>query len=490
MPLHSDSNEVSLPGSELVVVMKAGAVQNNFLANAPADFEVGIERVKSVLLKEGAELEPLFGFAENKMELAVMALPATVDLVPANFSNFYLVKAPESSYQIIAQRLRVDPLVDVVYIKPPAEPPTLLMDHAPSLNAPAPAITPDYSSRQGYLDAAPEGIDARYAWTQDGGNGLGVNIIDVEGEWRFTHEDLLSNQGGLVGGISPNNLGWRNHGTAVIGEFGSDKNGFGTTGICPDANVRAVSIFPNQGSSRAIAQAANFLNAGDILLVELHRPGPRNNFQSRGDQAGFIAVEWWPDDYQAIRFATGKGIIVVEAAGNGAEDLDDLIYDQNPTSPNGPFPTWWQNPFRRNSLDSGAILVGAGSPPPGTHGRNHGPDRSRLGFSNYGKSLDAQGWGREVTTTGYGDLQGGQSEDYWYTDTFSGTSSASPIVVGALGCLQGILKAAGKPLLSPAQARQYLRTTGSVQQDAPGRPKSQRIGNRPDLRQLINSLVP
>jgi len=63
-------------------------------------------------------------------------------------------------------------------------------------------------------------------------------------------------------------------------------------------------------------------------------------------------------------------------------------------------------------------------------------------------------------------------------------------VVGALGCLQGILKAAGKPLLSPAQARQYLRTTGSVQQDAPGRPKSQRIGNRPDLRQLINSLVP
>ncbi|MEK8170065.1 hypothetical protein NKH77_10840 [Streptomyces sp. M19] len=43
---------------------------------------------------------------------------------------------------------------------------------------------------------------------------------------------------------------------------------------------------------------------------------------------------------------------------------------------------------------------GAGAPPPGTHGRDHGPDRSRLEFSNYGMRLDAQGWGREVTTTG------------------------------------------------------------------------------------------
>ena len=48
--------------------------------------------------------------------------------------------------------------------------------------------------------------------------------------------------------------------------------------------------------------------------------------------------------------------------------------------------------------------------PPGTHGRNHGADRSRLDFSNYGALIDAQGWGREVTTCGYGDLQGGANE--------------------------------------------------------------------------------
>lgn len=37
-------------------------------------------------------------------------------------------------------------------------------------------------------------------------------------------------------------------------------------------------------------------------------------------------MEWWKDDFEAIRFATVKGIIVVRAAGNGAEDLDEPIY--------------------------------------------------------------------------------------------------------------------------------------------------------------------
>jgi hypothetical protein len=99
-----------------------------------------------------------------------------------------------------------------------------------------------------------------------------------------------------------------------------------------------------------------------------------------------------------------------------------------------------------------------------------------------------QGWGREVTTTGYGDLQGGSNEDLWYTDVFSGTSSASPIVVGAVGCMQGALRAANKPLLTPATARNILRTTGSPQQDEPGRPATQRIGNRPNLRQALTQL--
>src|SRR5215471_436849 len=122
-------------------------------------------------------------------------------------------------------------------------------------------------------------------------------------------------------------IGWRNHGTAVMGEFGADVNGFGTTGIAPGAFVRGASIFGGTGSANTIQQAADALSAGDIILLELHRPGPRFNFAPRNDQRGYIAIEWWPDDLAAVLYATSKGIIVVGAGGNGAEDLDDPIYD-------------------------------------------------------------------------------------------------------------------------------------------------------------------
>jgi hypothetical protein len=181
-------------------------------------------------------------------------------------------------------------------------------------------------------------------------------------------------------------------------------------------------------------------------------------------------MEFWDINFDAIKYATSLGIIVVEAAGNGSRDLDNPIF---------------QNKFSRSFRDSGAILVGAGAPPSG----NHGPDRSRLGFSNWGTIVDAQGWGREVVTTAYGDLQGG-GENNWYTTQFSGTSSASPIIVGAIACLQGIRRSRGEPPLTFSQLRNLLHTSGSPQQDAPGRPSTQRISNRPDLKQMINRLWP
>jgi hypothetical protein len=345
-----------------------------------------------------------------------------------------------------------------------------------------PPATPDFTGRQGYLDAAPGGIDARWAWTQPGGRGNNVNIIDVEGAWRFSHEDLQANQGGVVGGTQSGDAVWRNHGTAVVGVYGGDVNAIGITGIAPASVSTAYSIFgPSNSSAAAIRGAASRMRTGDILLIELHRAGPRHNFASRDDQGGYIAVEWWPDDFAAILFATGRGVIVVEAAGNGAENLDDGIYNTRP----GGFPVTWRNPFNRANPDCGAVMVGAGAPST----LNHGPDRSRLDFSNFGACVDAQGWGRDVCTAGYGNLQGGANEDLWYTATFSGTSSASPVVVGALACMQGILRHRGAALLTPARARQVLRSTGSPQADAPDRPATQRIGNRPHIRAMAQSIL-
>lgn len=462
---------------ELIVVAKPDAQLRATPQGVRSLSGADVGSLSDVLNKEGLTLKPLFG-SEDDVQAAARALVPSADNVP-DLSVYYHVDAPDERLDALAEELRRHSTVEAAYVKPPAEPAVAgvmemqgLNDMRPS-DEDAPAVTPDFTGNQGYLEVAPGGIDARYAWTVAGGGGAGVNIIDCEWAWNMTHEDLATNRGGVAAGTA---AGDDNHGTAVQGEMGGSRNGIGVTGICPDAFRRFAAF--SLPTSSIIHTAASLLNPGDLLLLEIHRAGP--NATGVGQQ-GYIAIEWWPDDFDAIQYASSRGVIVVEAAGNGAQNLDDAVYNTPATG----FPTSWKNPFNRANRDSGAILVGAGAPPLGTHGSNWGPDRSRLDFSNYGASIDAQGWGREVTSTGYGDLQGGTNSDVFYTNTFSGTSSASPIVTGALACIQGVLKNQGRTPLSPARARDLLRTTGSAQQASTTSPLTQRIGNRPNLRQLI-----
>jgi hypothetical protein len=459
--------------------------------------------LRDLLASEGVTLEPLFSVSEERLQARTASLAAETGAEVPDLSVYYHVEAPDERLDDLAGRLHQIDGVEAAYVKPPAEPAEFrLNDMAPQTEEP-PVATPDFTARQGYFGPSVVGIDAHYAATVPGGRGAGVNIIDIEWGWRFTHEDLTQNQGGVVSGTNSSDLDPENHGTAVIGEFSGDRNTFGVTGISPDAHVSAVSLVTHS-TAQAIRIAADRLRPGDIILLEVHRRGPRGSAGS--GQFGYIAIEWWPDDFDAIRYAVSKGVIVVEAAGNGGQNLDDPVYNTRPAG----FPASWRNPFNPTNPSSSAVVVGAGMPSPGTHGRNAQPgwgdvyaDRGRCFFSNYGARVDAQGWGWEVTSTGYGDLQGGTDRNQWYTDQFSGTSSASPIVVGALACVQGVLRAHGRIPLSPARAIELLRATGSPQQDGPAftfipnmtgtgypqnhpaRPRTQRIGNRPNLRQLI-----
>ena len=198
--------------------------------------------------------------------------------------------------------------------------------------------------------------------------------------------------------------GWEAHGTAVVGVVASRDNDLGMVGLTPDVDRVLTGSLGGIGAAAAIDQVACHLEPGDVLLIELHGPGPRSRFG--GGQKGFVPMEWWAAEYEAIKVATSRGIVVVEAAGNGGENLDDPIYEGK---------------FDRAQRDSGAILVGAGAPfAPGY------TDRSRLDFSNHGQRVDVQGWGREVATLDYGDLQRCSEKSRVYTAQFAGTSSASP----------------------------------------------------------------
>ena len=306
---------------------------------------------------------------------------------------------------------------------------------------------------QGYVDAPPDGVDARYAWS-NGFNGAGVRICDVEYAWNLNHADLPGATH-LVANLTETEYG-DDHGTAVLGEMGGRNNGTGVRGIADGASFFLAGAYANKeyNVGNAILAAANVFGTGDVILLEQQLMGPTSEY---------VPVEWYKPFYDAIVTAVGQGMVVVEAAGNGGQNLDDAVYS---TGNGGHHPFLLQN-------DSGALLVGAGAP------ASYPNPRSRLGFSNYGKTLDVQGWGMSVLTTGYGDLYSAEGSNRLFTASFSGTSSASPIVAGAAAVIQQVYRARYGKAAPPALVRQLLRSTGTPQSG------EDLIGPLPNLRAAI-----
>ena len=491
---------------ELVVIVDPRArirVKNGQVIALNPNFADDAQALANLVASEQVVIWPLYGVSEESLLEKTAATKRKMGVGQRlDLSIFYKITAPDQKFKSLVPKFRQLKVVQAAYIKPGVE--LTIMDNSIEFRdgiAPGPT-TGDLTPKQVYLNSVSEGgLGVPCAWARKGGKGAGINIIDAEGAWRFSHEDLPANQGGLIGGAVFDDLGWRNHGTAVLGVIGGDNNTFGVTGICPDALVSTVSVFGTTGgplpvwsAAAAIVRAADVLNKGDIVLIEHHLPGRRADFEIRDDQVGYIPIEWWPCNLAAIQYAVDQGIIVIAAAGNGQQNLDDPIYDDDPEGvAHGPFPDWWSNPFQRDPIDSGAIVVGAGMPPKVVAGTSTEQDRSRVRESNFGRMVDAQGWGDRVVTCGYGGLSPNEpNEDRWYTSRFNGTSSAAAMVAGAVGCLQGILRDRGT-VIDALNLRTLLRDDqiNSKQEDGDfGMASAARIGPRPNLCRLIDHLIP
>ena len=389
---------------------------------------VDLRAIQALAAAEGLRFRPLIALDPQVIEGLRARAQARSGREAADLQGMLIVEGPADSAGLvrIGAALQALPEVEYAWVEAMGAPPP------GDIGTP----TPDYSAQQGYLDADP-GIGAWAAW-EEGITGASVRITDIEYGWEVTHEDLVDKDLHLEEGqVVPAwvaDYGWDEHGTAVMGQLTGLDNGYGVTGGAHGAEIATSPEYTDAAGSRratAITNAAALSAPGDVILLEMQmvtRPG-----------GSYGPAELDPNVWTVSQAAVDAGVVVVGAAGNGAEDLDSAWYATN-------YLAWG---------DSGAILVGAGS-----------PDvlHDALYFSTYGDRVDLQGWGLDIVTLGYGDLAriDGDS-DQQYTEAFGGTSGASPIVTVAAALVQDYANSRLGAPLDPATLRELLVATGRPQ---------------------------
>lgn len=310
--------------------------------------------------------------------------------------------------------------------------------------------TPNYSDLQTYKDGIEKdhiGIDMEYAWSI-GVTGKGIKIADIGIDYNPKHINLQRDSLITLVPLGDDYVPVPDPGTSVTGILYANDVGFGVKGMVHGAdNYYFVSEVP-LGDAAGIAEGLAALKKGDVFVYELQTEGPTSPPESVSiDYDGAV----WDVTHEALK----AGILVVAAGGDSSVDLDRKEFDEY-----------------RNRPDNGIIRVGAG-------------DKllSKASFSNHGSMIHLQAWGDDVVTTGYGDLHDGGPNDN-YTATFSGTSSATPIVASAVVAVQSWYKESTGKVLSPLEMRQLLIDTGTAQAD----PEKGHIGPIPNIKKAIETL--
>lgn len=318
-----------------------------------------------------------------------------------------------------------------------------------------PGRLPLEQEEQWYRLEAPYGVDADWICTKPSGQGDNVQLVDIEQGWVLSHQELDGRviSPPITGEIS-SDLRHLDHGTAVLGSVIGIDDGTGVLGIAPNANpIRisshygTVAIHYLETGETKTAVSSNVANAiyaaiptmasGDILLLEVERG---LGYPTEIDDA----------DFNAIQAAASLGIIVIEAAGNAAVNLDSCCVTES-----GP------PPFAPGSARSAAIMVGASQLSWDETaeledeflGHDRFYDATEMRGSNYGDRIDCFAMGRGVSTAA--GVDSGSMSTTAYTLEFGGTSAAAAIIAGVALVVQSMSELVGARLL-PTDMRALL----------------------------------
>ncbi|AUC81889.1 S8 family peptidase [Lacinutrix sp. Bg11-31] len=296
--------------------------------------------------------------------------------------------------------------------------------------------TNDLEANQGYIESNP-GLDIRYAWN-NGISGSNIRIRAVEYGVNLEHEELDHQNVSITAGATINpgaSTAYTEHGTSVSGIVIGDKGTYGISGLA--YNALEYILYPewtveyNYNRVTATSNAIANSTAGDIVIFEM---------QTGGQNGEYVPAEFSQAIWDLTKAATDAGIIIVAAAGNGNENLDDSFYDA----------------YNARG-DSGAIIVGAGSSNIGHH---------KMSFSTYGSRVDLHSWGQNVHTIGescFGTTVYGNDFNQTYNSCFGGTSSATATMGGFTAILQSYYLEQTGNYMSPAIMRSLMVNTGIPQ---------------------------
>lgn len=293
-----------------------------------------------------------------------------------------------------------------------------------------------------------EHADVVNAWKLSTGKGITIAIldtgIDVDHEEFATRGKILAPRDTTIGSTRPNDArpvgSAEMHGTACAGVACGDGRK-GASGVAPDARlmpIRLVAGLGSQAEADAFAWAAD--NGADVISCSW---GPMDGDWWDPSDPAHRAFVPLPDstrlaiEYALAKGRNGKGCVICWAAGNGNESVDNDGYASHPGviavaacndrggrsaySDTGQA-LWCAFPSNDAELDGTSNLP---QPPPagGVWSEDHPAPRT--------PGIWTTDWsGRNGYNRGGGTAAGDRAGNY--TNSFGGTSSATPGVAGVV----------------------------------------------------------
>jgi len=396
----------------------------------------------------------------NKSEEEYMANLARVEKKSGrelvDLFSFYCFEISETSFdahELIAEILRA-PEVETAYYEPiPVD-----MTCQDIGNT-----TPNFRPEQTYHDPAPLGVDLDWVLAHhidDVVNGPSNRWTGIfERGMQTTHEDIANPVVATTGTPDSDN----DHGTAVTGVLGGcDANGVGCLGFLADEQMRLYQR--NSSGYGSVADIYDLAN-GQLIAGEVTNSSwgygasplpPGQSCPCNPSQNGVVCIEYDAAVKASVDAGVADGIHYFLAAGNGCVNLDHATFGTT----------------FRNSTSTGSNYISA---------VNSTTDHDASCFTNWGERCDLNAWGDGSFTLGYGD-DGDPgftptSANEWYTQSFGGTSNASPTVAGCAGVIHNLQSYYYGTTLSPSLMSAYLNDFGT----APGNVTPGNIGVMPNL---------